>query len=246
MASHSGEGKKADDRVKQLYEWADRLETKLNTASENGLFQHQTKIKYHEILNPLMIPLSLCVQEKLSPESYQRARENYDNAQDLFFQALQAVSFLYRLIYVYAFHVLGYLITILALIVWLDLGILPRLGGQVSVLSIPLSMLLCGAFGSVIRSLWYLWYNVNRLEYRNIWSTWYVISPVMGGLLGGVVYLAFVIGLVTTTLKVDLANPILAYLLAIVAGYNWEWANGVIKSVEDKLSSKSTTSSGSK
>jgi len=228
--------KVAGDKVKDLYDWADSLETKLGVASENGLFRDQKKIGYNQVLEPLMIAIGLCVHDKLSPEDYQKARTNYDLAQNLFHQALQGASRRYRIVRVYGFPVVAYLSFILALLLWVDIAVLPNINGIIF-LSIPLQMLLCGTLGSVIRGFWSLWYRVNRLEYRNVWTTWYVISPVMGALLGGAVYLAFVVGLITTTLKVDITNPVLAYLLAIVAGYNWEWAQGILKKFAESFTS---------
>ncbi len=216
------------DFVDDLRSRTDHMETKLNTASENGLFQHQTKVAHKDILDKLTEAFRLSLKKEISPSDYARAIEALDVAQNLYDTAIQEVGRSKRLIYVYGLPALIYLVSILGIIVWLLLKPPPILSSSPAFLSIPKKILLAGAVGSILRGIWSLWTQVDEMQYRKFWGTWYLLSPFMGALLGGIVYLAFFVGIVTSTLSTNIPNPALAILVAILAGYNWEWAQGVL------------------
>jgi hypothetical protein len=67
-----------------------------------------------------------------------------------------------------------------------------------------------------------------------VWGVWFLASPILGALLGSIVYLAFVAGFIAAT-KQTLTEPSLPMLLAGMAGFSWEWAVGVIKKVTEAL-----------
>lgn len=219
--------------IEDLRTRVDDMETKLNTASENGLFQHQTTVAHKEILDKITEALRLSLETAASPAKYARAIEALDVAQNLYDTAIQEVGLRKRLAYVYGIPALIYMVSLLGMIMWIALKPPSLLSSAPAFLSIPKKILLAGAVGSILRGIWSLWTKVDEMHYRKFWGTWYLLSPFMGALLGGVVYLAFFVGIVTSTLSTTIANPALAILVAILAGFNWEWAQGVLsKAVE--------------
>jgi len=226
-----------DNLVKSLYDRADHLETKLNVASENGLFEHQDKVKHKEILDRINKALSLSLRKKVSPADYSQAIEDLDTAQNLYDRAIHAVGLRKRLSYIYGIPILIYLMLILVMILifaWNLQNLLLDFGDQL-ILSIPIQILLSGAVGSILRGVKALWSQVDQMQYRKVWMTWFLLCPIMGALLGGVVYLAFFVGIAVSTLTVNFANPSLAILIAVIAGYNWEWAQEVLNRVIEVL-----------
>ncbi len=224
--------------VDDLFERADRLETKLNTASENGLFEDQSEVTHRAILDQITAALELGLRKELSPAEFSRGIVALDTAQNLFDKAIEAVSLGKKLNYVYGIPTLLYMLLVLALIASTVLWRIPDLSTPLSFLTIPKKILVAGAVGAILRGIALLWYNVNRREYRKLWATWYLLCPVMGALLGGFVYLAFFATIVTTTLTLNFANPSLAILIAILAGYNWEWAKDILEKLAKVFTAK--------
>ncbi len=236
--------------VEQLYEWADALETKLNVASENGLFQHQPGV-YQTILEKTMFTIeeSVSHNSKLSRSQYRLALQSLDEAKHLYDSALQGVSRWKKLSCIYGVPSLIYLLAVFATLITL-LGLLfPSQANQTStnstatnvktLLAVPAPVILAGSLGAVLRGIWALWWDVNRMKYRKVWETWYILAPFMGALLGLVVYLAFYTGIVATTAKPDIANLTLAYLIAFVAGFNWDASHKVLEKVASILTGES-------
>jgi len=237
------------DLVNELYtDWADRLETKLNTASENGLFLLKDEEGYNNILNPLMKAIGILaplvsaskqgLPVNLSPAQYEEARRNVNNAQHLFDRAVNAIGLWRRLLYIYGFFTWLYLILATVGISWVLIRYAPSISGSVLFPSVPIQALLSGSLGGILRGGMALWYDVNRGEYRKVWATWFLLTPIMGALLGGAVYLAFIVGIVATTQTVNFTNPQVSYLLAFIAGFNWEWAVDVLDKVAKGLGKK--------
>jgi hypothetical protein len=220
--------------LQQLYDRVDKLETKLLTASENGLFQKQPKITYDAIMAELAKALPASLSKTLTPQDYTAALVSLDTAHRMYDEAIEAAGLSNRLLYVYCAPVLVYLLAMLGAIIYLALKLLPAPAG--SFLTIPINILLSGTVGAILRGITRLWTRINQMEYRKVWGAWFLLAPVMGALLGGVVYLGFFLGVVVTTLKTSITNPALGILIAFVAGYNWEWAQSVIGKITQILS----------
>ncbi len=120
------------------------LETKLNTASENGLFQHQDSISHQSILNEISKGLELGLNKELTPAEYTHGIIALDTAQMLFDSAIESVSFWRRLEYVYGFFPLTYLLGILLLILSTVLWQFPNLSSSLAFLTIPKKILVAG------------------------------------------------------------------------------------------------------
>ncbi len=231
------------ERLKDLYKRADDLETKLNTASENGLFAHQKEVTHEEILQELMVALKISIQDKITPDDYVKAIEALDRAQNKFDTAIEKVGRGKRLLYVYGVPSAVYMFGILGVIGWVVLSPPSIFSGLPSFLTIPKKVMLGGTVGSVLQGITKLWNDVDERSYRKLWGTWYLLAPFMGALLGSIVYLVFYVGLVSSTQEPNLTNPSLAILIAMLAGYNWEWAQGVLSRTVEILTGQ--TSEGS-
>lgn len=225
------------DRLGELYKSCNDFETRLQVAIENGLFQHQSVVKLSEILPLLKDAMIISLTPRVSPKDYSDAILKLDTAKGSFAQALVAVGTWKRLLYVYGLPPMAYLLLVLAFDGWVVLKFIPNYPG-ISFLSMPFQILVAGSVGSVLKGLAGLWEHVDALEYRKIWATWYLLNPFMGALLGGIVYLAFDVGIVVTTSSgVSMTNPILPILVAAIAGYNWKWSRDVLNKVVELFSS---------
>ncbi len=220
-------------RIPDLFERADDLDTQLNTATENGLFEHQHEVDHDAVLAPLSEAIEISLSPGLTPGQFAEGIRKYDTALHQFNKALGAVSLWRKLSYIYGIPSLAYMLAVLAFDFWLVFKFLPGYASGLPFLSIPLEILVAGSVGSVLRGMTNLWYNVDRKQYRKVWATWYLLSPFIGALLGGLVYLAFYVGIAVTTSGAAISNPVLLILVAALAGYNWEWSRDVLaKAVE--------------
>ena len=237
--------------AKQLFDWADRVETKLNTASENGVFDHQERVRYKDVLDPVLRAIAILAPVVSAPDpnaapslsviEYNEARDAVDTAGNLLDRAYNSVPLGMKLVYVYGFWTWLYLLLVLIGVVIIAIYFASDVTGPFVFLSIPIQAILFGALGGILRGGWALWYRVNRREYRKVWGVWFLLAPIMGGLLGAAIYLAFFVGLVATTQTVDFTNPQATYLVAFLAGFNWQWAADILEKVAKDLGGKSDT-----
>ena len=236
-----GEGKDEtlDKLTKRLYERADALETKLNVGAGNGLFEDQDVVKHEQVLRPLMEVIKTTLQKDVTPEQYSDALSKLDQARHLYEVALGAVPTRKKLYYVYGVPALAYLLVALLVAALLDLWLFPGFLPNGSFASMPLQILVAGSAGAILRGIVALWNRVDMQEYRKIWSVWFVLSPFTGALLGGIVYLAFYVGIAVTTSGATITNEAALFLVAILAGYNWEWANKVLAAAAAQVGPKS-------
>lgn len=207
--------------------------TRLDIAQENGLFEHQSAKLYDDIHAPLMKALGLSVKKNCSAIEYVEARNEIDMARKDLNTAIHKVRFRDKFNYVYGFPILIYLLGLLALIAFREnlKNLVGPLGATHILLpSIPTQIILSGAIGGILRGIIALWRQVDKMQYRKIWVTWFILCPVTGALLGGVVYLGFFVGILVTT-SGTISNPALPILIAAIAGLNWEWALSVLQNV---------------
>lgn len=234
-----------DQKKQDLYTRADDMESRLNTASENGLFAHQPKpddpktITYDMILEQVKVAILKGLQDKLSPEEYWEGLEAVDKAQNLYDNAVERVGRWSRFNYVYAGPAAVFMVFTLGVVVWLALKPPAVFMGLPIFLQIPKKIILAGILGSILNGITSLWSNVNQRMYRKIWGTWFVLSPFMGALLGGAVYLAFYVGIISSSPTNTIANPSLAILVALLAGYNWKWAQQLLSNAASIFTVKS-------
>lgn len=248
-APHNPPGDNVDaDRLSELYDSCEAFETRLQVAIENGLFEHQDIVELAAVQSPLKDATAISLTPKVSPEQYSDAIAKLDTAKGYFAKALVAAGTWKRLLYVYGLPPLIYLLLVLAFDAWFAFRFIPRYPG-IAFLSMPLQILVAGSVGSVLKGMTGLWRHVDSLEYRKVWSTWYLLNPFIGALLGGIVYLAFDVGIVVTTSSTaSMSNPVLPILVAAIAGYNWEWSRDVLNKVVELFSptpSQSSSKGGS-
>lgn len=219
-------GEEVDEQLlKDLNSRIDDLRDDVLCASENGLFTEQKKVSFGEIMDLLKeAPLSLN-----APRSkYFEARSNYDKARNIFDTAIEKAGSCWRLEYCYGIRFFIYLVFILGvvfLLVWLR-----PLPSWLTLIPVPKRAIMWGVIGSVLQGFWALWQAVKDRDFRKFLMMWFLALPFVGGLLGAVMYLAFVAGVVAAT-RSTLQDPTLPLLVAALAGFSWEWAVGVINNL---------------
>ena len=86
-----------------------------------------------------------------------------------------------------------------------------------------------GGIGGVVGALYMLWWHVANLQdFDGQYSLWYLVQPLMGLVLGGIMFLVLAGGFLVV--QVDLTNPkattavrLLPYLVAVLAGFRQNW-----------------------
>jgi len=239
------------DKEKKLYDRIDDLDTQVNTAAENGLFNVQPNVSIDK-----MTELMLTTRKNLEAKQYSECETNLTVGIDLFSSAIHSTKKSWRFLHMYAGHLWLYMIAILVSIFVIyyfglsDCLILDSssqnhecaLSNLFSNYVVGFYAVTWGIVGAVLRGLWWLKERVDVLHFRDTWTIYFLSVPFLGGILGAIVYFLLVGGLLTVTNNVNIEHPIPIIVLAALAGFNWEWAIRVFKAACESLSPKGTDS----
>ncbi len=214
------------------------LRVKLIVASENGLFarigNQRSSEKISIILNLLKeAEESLCSNSTESNYKFDLATSNFDDC-------LESAGMIWRLKYFYGIPILLYLIAafIALILTWFYVDI--NFQGNLIIFWVPVWAIIWGGLGSVLRGLWWLWFQVNRMNYRKVWLVWFLATPFIGCLLGSIMYLVFLSGFIAAT-QSSLTNNALPMLLSALAGFSWPWAIDVLNKLTKIFGAKTPT-----
>jgi len=207
-------------------------------ASENGLFAEISKEGG-----------STCVEQiwNLLKEAQEGVESNPVEAQHKlgvarcrFDEAVEKAGLGWRIKYVYAIPIFLYLVVlfIVFLFVWHYIDLYHQ--GSIVVFWVPAWSIVWGGVGSVLRGVYWLWYQVNRRLYKKYWLLWFLGAPIMGCILGGMMYLIFMSGYIAAT-QSSLTDEKLPMLLCALAGFSWPWATDVIKKLTGIFGAKAPT-----
>jgi hypothetical protein len=219
LPSTSDEEKKEAQAVKNA---VDDFERTIEIASENDLFTKQSDVKFDDLEKSVQEALS-CLSA--SPVDVITARSEFAKAYDSFNTAVRKAGFFWRVQYAFAIPYFLYLVGILAAFLLLVLFV--KLPPTPTLLPVPKRAFMWGMIGSVLQGFWWLWGQVSDRHFRKSWIVWFLAVPFIGALLGGIMYLAFSVGVVAAT-KTTLQDPSVPLLLAALAGFSWKWAVGVL------------------
>jgi hypothetical protein len=107
---------------------------------------------------------------------------------------------------------------------------LGRLGGMTEATVAQLfplwNTMMWGGIGGVVGALYHLWWHISdRQDFDREYFMWYLVQPIMGLVLGGIVFLLLAGGLLilqvnlTDTQNTNTARQLLPYLLAVLSGF---------------------------
>jgi len=104
---------------------------------------------------------------------------------------------------------------------------LSGLGGATVKDFLPIwNTMMWGGIGGVIGALYHLWWHISdRQDFDAQYTMWYMVQPIMGLVLGGIVFLLLAGGLLVlqvdplSTTNTNTATRLLPYLLAVLAGF---------------------------
>lgn len=213
----------------------DAIDTKVNIAARNGLFQNQTVVQVDSIQSILRKARIAADQNNLSESETQMSLASAELS-----AAINHTKTTWRFLNVYAIHIWIYLSSFLVgifLFYYYDLSAILSSNDDFQVIAIYAAT--WGCIGSILRGFWHLKKNVDLLKYQSSWIIYFLSTPFLGGILGVIVYLLIVGGLVSVSQnQFNIDNVLVILPFSAFAGYNWEWAIGLFNKIGDIVSSK--------
>jgi len=199
----------------------DTVDTKVNVAAGNGLFQNQTAVTANTIQDILRRARTAADENNLTEAETQMSLANTE-----FYAALNQTKRNWRFLNVYAIHVWMYLASFLVgifLFYYYDLATILSNNDNFQLIAIYAAT--WGCIGSILRGFWYLRDKVDLRKYSNSWIIYFLSTPFIGGILGVIVYLLIVGGLVSISQNQFNIDHVLVILpFSALAGFNWWWA----------------------
>lgn len=208
------------------------LQDALESANEDGLIQETGD--YQAIMDKIAGGLADLSQ---NPPDTIEARKKYGLACHEFNRHVNSAKFWWRFKYCYGGPALLYLLSMFVtiLVVWFFFS--SSLSDS-TFLWVPSWAFMWGAIGGIFNGFWWLWQHAWRRELRKVWYVWYVILPIMGAILGALVYLVFLAGFITATGETQIKSQSFVMLLSALGGFSARWAvetlNNVTKIIQIK------------
>ena len=254
------------DKKKSLLKEINRIDNWANVASDNGLFdteQNKDKNIFEEIQERLKDARKRLYANELPESDYEASK-----ALRLYNKALYSVSRKWRFANVYGgpmwFYLIGFLVAVLVFY-WFheDIQVFSL---NVKIQQDALYAATWGTVGGILRGLWFLKDRVTDRKYRNSFRLYFLSVPFIGGLFGAFLYFILLTGFLiltpshspvaltgtnnvsnstapvtsTQTNSPDstATNPAIIPM-AILAGFNWEFALVIFKRIGDSFKSTS-------
>ncbi len=236
-----------------LYSQITDLQTHFDTSTENGLFCAANKPKQgcsttamHDNIQTNIIAAFKFL--RTDPPDIDNASMAYSSARMEFSQAIDGKGFWWRFVEYYGGLALTYLISVFIfnLVIWFGWT---NWMLSSSILWVPTWAFIWGSTGGVLQGFWYHWQNINNQAFRRVWYTWYISLPLIGAILGALVYFIFYAGFIAATGQSQFAQDQQLYfvmLLCGLGGYSAVWAINLLNQVSALIKiGKTETESGS-
>lgn len=233
------------DEIKSIKYEIDKLRKRHTLAIGNGLYDSQTLVQAEGEIND-----SLRLAEEILQERGDIVRAKYmlGIAESLFYHAINSTSLSWRLKNIHALHLFPYVPAVIGAIIIFYLSGLPlafttgHFLGYETPLNISIAAVnavVWGVIGALFQDIWYLWLYVNTREYEVTWQVKFFLAPIVGGIIGGAIYLLIAAGLLVLSADANSDQPrdLVVYIVCFFAGYKWEWAIKRLEGVGEKFGS---------
>ena len=226
--------KAADDEIAYWKNQFQLLRKALESANEDGLLRDEAG-PYQSIMDKIAAGSADLSQQ---PPNTNEAQKKFGSACYEFNYHVNSAKFWWRFKYCYGGPALLYLLSILVVILLAWSFFSPSLSDS-TFLWVPSWAFLWGAMGGVFNGFWWLWQHAWRRELRKVWYVWYAILPIMGAILGALVYLVFFAGFITATGETQVKSQSFVMLLSALAGFSARWAVEILINITKIIKIKS-------
>jgi hypothetical protein len=184
-----------DEKKKTIQEEIDQLDSRINIASENGMFgpnqQNIPADSFNKIQNYLKTARKFLYAGNIADADYDTslALHEYNNA-------LYSTRKSWRFSNIYAGYIWIYLIAFLVAILafyWVHVDA-EVAKFNVKIQNEALYAASWGAVGGILRGLWFLKEKVSERKYSNAYNIYFFSVPFLGGLFGAIMYFALLAG----------------------------------------------------
>lgn len=205
--------------VKDIVDQLNKLQDALEISNENGLFKNNFNI-YEKILNYIT---EAHKEINNKPPNTIEANNKFSLAFFEFNQVMNSTNFWWRFKYSFGGPIIIYFTLILVLISLTHI-ILPSQFIEVKIFGVHCWAYVWGTIGSILQGFWWLWQHVSDRSLRKYWFVWFLLLPIIGAILGALMYLIFNAGFIAATGEVQLKSEIFPMLLSALAGFSCRWA----------------------
>lgn len=213
-----------------------KLLTAVNVADENGLFKNDKDGNLSKIIQSIN-----STHESVSKKDSKKALEDFYSACHQFNEAIENSKLSWRFTYEYGGPVIIYFLGLLAsmFLVWYFFS--DSLLNS-TIMWVPTWAFIWGAAGGVLQGFWKLWQHISQRSFRKFWFVYFFLLPLMGGILGALVYIVYYAGFIVATGGTQIATQSLAMLLSALAGFSSWWAVELLNALTDLIKIKKQTS----